>query len=92
MDGKILQMDGRCVVSFERYLNHPVEKVWRAITSPEQIAKWLTAQAELDLNVDGKLAFRWENGDVVHGYFTKVDSPYELEYTWLEQTSGDSIV
>lgn len=42
--------------------------------------------------MDGKLAFRWENGDLVHGHFTKVDSPYELEYTWLEQTSGDSIV
>ncbi|MFF2528137.1 SRPBCC family protein [Brevibacillus sp. NPDC058079] len=92
MDGKIIQMDGRRVVSFERYLNHPVEKVWRAITSPEQLAKWLTVQTELDLNVDGKLAFRWENGDLVHGHFTKVDPPYELEYTWLEQTSGHSIV
>ncbi|WP_248924790.1 SRPBCC family protein [Paenibacillus hamazuiensis] len=92
MDGKISHIDGRHVVSFERHLKHPVEKVWRALTTPEQIAKWLTAQSEMDLNVDGQLAFRWENGDLVQGKFTKVDPPYELEYTWLEQTSGYSVV
>lgn len=92
MDGKVLQMDGRRIVSFERYLRHPVEKVWRAITSPEQIAKWLTVQSELELSVDGQLVFRWENGDVVQGKFTKVDPPYELEYTWLEEALGYSVV
>jgi uncharacterized protein YndB with AHSA1/START domain len=80
------------VICFERYLNHPVKKVWKAITSPAQIARWLTAQAELELHVDGPLTFRWENGDLVHGKFTKVDPPHELEYTWLEQTSGHSVV
>jgi uncharacterized protein YndB with AHSA1/START domain len=92
MDGKLLQIDGRRVISFERYLNHPVEKVWKGITSPAQIARWLTAQAELELKVDGQLTLRWDNGDLVHGKFSKVDPPYELEYTWLEQTSGHSVV
>lgn len=92
MDGKVVQINGCRVVSFERYLKHPVEKVWSAITSPEQIAKWLTVQSEMELVVDGQLAFRWESGDLVTGKFTKIAPPYELEYTWLEQSSGYSMV
>ncbi|MEC0232682.1 SRPBCC family protein [Paenibacillus alba] len=92
MDGRVLQYEGRHVVSFERYLNHPVEKVWRAITSPDRIVNWLTAHAQFDLIVDGQITFRWENGDLVHGKFTKVNPPYELEYTWQEKTSGKSLV
>ena len=32
--------DGRTVVGFERKLGHPIERVWRAITDPEQLASW----------------------------------------------------
>ncbi|GAB6930634.1 hypothetical protein JCM10914A_46170 [Paenibacillus sp. JCM 10914] len=92
MEGKVLQMDGHRVVSFERYLKHPVEKVWRAITNPEHMAKWLTVQSEMELRVDGQLAFRWDNGDLVEGKITKIDPPHELEYTWLEEASGYSVV
>jgi len=92
VEGKVLQMAGHRIVSFERYLKHPVEKVWRAISSPEQMAKWLTVNSEMELKVGGQLAFMWENGDLVEGKFTKIDPPYELEYTWLEQTSGYSLV
>jgi uncharacterized protein YndB with AHSA1/START domain len=92
VEGKLLQMDGQRVVSFERFLKHSVDKVWQAITSPQQMAKWLTVQSEMELKVDGQLTFRWDNGDIVEGKFTKIDPPYELEYTWLEQTSGYSLV
>lgn len=92
MEGKVLEFEGKRVVSFERYLNHPVEKVWRAITSPNRIVDWLTAHAQFDLIVEGKITFRWENGDLVHGKFTKINPPNELEYTWEEQSSGKSLV
>ncbi|MBH5316294.1 SRPBCC family protein [Paenibacillus sp. GSMTC-2017] len=92
MEGKFLQHDGRKVASFERYLDHSVEKVWGAITSPQQIVNWLNAQAEFDLIVDGKIIFRWENGDLVHGKFIKINPPSELEYTWEEKSSGRSLV
>lgn len=92
MDGKLLQYEGRSVVRFERYLNHPIEKVWRAITSPNQIVNWLTAHAEFDLIVNGKITFRWENGDLVHGKFTMVNPPNGLEYTWIEKSTGESVV
>ncbi|QJD82848.1 SRPBCC family protein [Cohnella herbarum] len=92
MDGKVLRHEGRRVVKFERNLNHPVEKVWTAITSPNRIVHWLTAEARFDLIMDGKISFQWDNGDVVHGVFTKVNPPNELEYTWEEKSSGQSLV
>ncbi|GKU78941.1 SRPBCC family protein [Paenibacillus sp. L3-i20] len=92
MDGKILQSEGKRVIYFERNLNHPVEKVWRTITSPDRIAHWLNAQAQFDLIDDGQITFRWDNGDLVDGKFTKISPPNELEYTWVEKDSGNSLV
>jgi len=32
MDGMLKELNGERTVGFERFLNHPVEKVWQAIT------------------------------------------------------------
>ncbi|MFD0587320.1 SRPBCC family protein [Paenibacillus sp. GCM10027627] len=92
MEGKVVQIDGHRVVRFERYFRHPAEKVWEAITNSQQLAKWLTVRTEMELKVDGKLTFSWENGDRVNGTFSKIVPPSELEYTWLEPDSGHSVV
>ncbi|MCM3782011.1 SRPBCC family protein [Neobacillus mesonae] len=92
MDGMLKELNGVRIISFERYLKHPMEKVWQAITTPERIADWLTAQAEFELIVGGKITLRWENGDIVNGEFLQINPPYELAFTWVEQASGDSVV
>jgi hypothetical protein len=30
--------DGRAVIRFERHLAHPVDEVWRALTTPEEMS------------------------------------------------------
>jgi uncharacterized protein YndB with AHSA1/START domain len=40
-------VDGRPAVRFVRYLPHPVEKVWRAITDPDETEKWLPERSEV---------------------------------------------
>ena len=32
--------DGSAVISFERRLAHPPERVWSAITDPAQVIRW----------------------------------------------------
>lgn len=32
--------DGHSVLTMERRLKHPPEKVWRAITEPERLSDW----------------------------------------------------
>lgn len=33
--------DGRSYVEFERYLSHPVARVWAAITDPAELERWV---------------------------------------------------
>lgn len=39
-DGTYLEIDGRAAVRFERRFAHPVERVWRAVTDPSELAHW----------------------------------------------------
>ena len=56
--------DGRYVLRYERQLRHPPEKVWEALTEPEQIEAWW-ARAQLELAEGGHARFEWLNGDAV---------------------------
>jgi uncharacterized protein YndB with AHSA1/START domain len=59
--GTIEKAGGRCVLRYERHLRHPVERVWAALTEPEQLATWLAAADELELVEGGRIALRWLN-------------------------------
>ena len=47
---------------FERDLNHPIDRVWAAITEPHEIEAWL-ARAEIDLREGGRVRLEWLNTD-----------------------------
>jgi uncharacterized protein YndB with AHSA1/START domain len=84
-DATVETRDGRYVLRYERRLDHPIEKVWAALTEPEEIVGWL-AQAELDLSEGGQIVLRWLNYDeqgnqaVLHGTITRLDPPRLIEY------------
>jgi uncharacterized protein YndB with AHSA1/START domain len=54
--------DGRYLVSFERRLAHPVERVWDALTKPSELIGWW-GEAEVDLREGGRFDVRWLNTD-----------------------------
>ncbi|WP_400162053.1 SRPBCC domain-containing protein [Brevibacillus sp. TJ4] len=93
MLGRVEQVDGGYVVRFIRHLNHSLEKVWAAITSPDMVAQWLTAETEIELAAGGKVGFRFGNtGDVASGAITQVNPPTLIEYTWNSPDAGQSVV
>ena len=57
MDGTLRTTDGRCVLRFERHLSHPAEKVWRAITEPDELRHWFPAEVEIEFHSGGKIRF-----------------------------------
>jgi uncharacterized protein YndB with AHSA1/START domain len=59
--GTIEEVDGGRVIRFERRLDHPIEKVWSALTEPAQLAGWLAAADELELVEGGRVVLRWLN-------------------------------
>lgn len=80
--------NGRTVLRMERPLRHPPEKVWRALTEPSELAGWFPAAVELDLRLDGKVAFRFEGeeqDDENSGVIRAYDPPHLLEYNWGDE-------
>jgi uncharacterized protein YndB with AHSA1/START domain len=59
LDGVREVIDGRHVLRFERRYRHPIERVWEALTTPDQMSLWLQAQeVELELVEGGRLVTR----------------------------------
>src|SRR3954468_651225 len=81
MHGTYDTVEGRPAVRFERPLAHPVERVWRAVTEPEELAHWFPAGVSVDLRVGGAIAFAL--GD--DGEVTELAPPRRFAFTWGEQ-------
>src|SRR3954453_11679881 len=81
MHGTYDTVEGRPAVRFERRLAHPVERVWRAVTEPGELAHWFPAGVTVDLRVGGRIAFAF--GD--DGEVTELDPPRRFGFTWGEQ-------
>lgn len=78
--------NGRTVLRMERALHHPPEKVWRALTEPSELAGWFPAAVELDLRLDGRITFAFDDGEhygrANAGVIRAYDPPHVLEYNW----------
>jgi uncharacterized protein YndB with AHSA1/START domain len=84
-EGTLEHRGERRIIRFERRLDHPIERVWRAITEPDEMAKWL-ALAELDLVEGGTVVLTWQNTDdegntaVARGTVSALDPPRLVEF------------
>jgi uncharacterized protein YndB with AHSA1/START domain len=84
VEGTVRELDGRYELRFERRLDHPVRKVWAALTESERLAEWL-AEADLELVEGGRVELCWQNTDehgnraVARGRITRLEPPRLLE-------------
>ena len=87
-DGIVETHGSSRILRFERHLPHPIERVWAAITEPEQLVTWLAAATIIDLRLGGRVQLRWLNTDehsnpanvVMNATITQFDPPRLLEY------------
>ena len=75
-------VDGRQFVQFERSLPYSIEKVWAAITEPQQLENWFPG-FKLELKEGGQFDI-WFGGDCegpshVNGTVTRLEPPEVLE-------------
>ena len=89
MDGTLVREGELYAVRFERRLAHPIEKVWRAVSEPEELRQWFPdGGVEIDLTVGGKVRFAaegWDDDNELvprEGTVTRLDPPRLLEFTW----------
>jgi uncharacterized protein YndB with AHSA1/START domain len=91
-------------LSFERRLSHPVERVWRAITEPDELGHWFPSKVVVDeLSAGAEMSFEFEDMPLdapvtMTGRVTDVDPPRLLGFYWgedhlrfeLEPADGES--
>ena len=65
MDGRQETIDGRPALVFERHLAHSVERVWRAVTEPEELARWFVAPVDWRPEVGAGFTSVGQAGEVV---------------------------
>lgn len=70
-------VDGHPALRFERRLNHPVERVWRAVTEPAELARWFVSD----------VPWTPEDGEVFEaegetGRITALEPPRLIAWTW----------
>jgi uncharacterized protein YndB with AHSA1/START domain len=85
MYGDLEQLDdGRWRLRFTRTLPYPPEKVWRAVTEPEQLAHWFPTTIEGERAAGAPLRFAFPNGQLpaFDGEMIAYEPPLLLELRW----------
>jgi uncharacterized protein YndB with AHSA1/START domain len=76
--------DGSTTVRFDRRLRHPIERVWEALTDPDELRRWW-GETKLEPVEGGLFQLRWRNTDedgnvaTLDGTITGIDPPRLLE-------------
>jgi Uncharacterized conserved protein len=81
--GKIAKEKDGYKVVFERVFNHPIEKVWNAITNPDELKFWFTDVA-LDFRPGGTITFQFRDRDRTKSYgeVIAIEPPNRFVWTW----------
>ena len=87
MYGTYETIDSRPAVRFERRYPHSVDRVWRAVTEPEELGHWFPAGVEVDLSEGGAMRFTFPDGEMepTDGRVIELDPPRRFAFRWGEE-------
>jgi uncharacterized protein YndB with AHSA1/START domain len=77
--------DDRWTLVFVKPLRHPPEKVWRALTHPDQVGAWAPYTTDRDLGTPGDTTLTMIDGSdsmELEATVVRAEPPRLLEYTW----------
>src|SRR5207244_8707862 len=61
----------------------PRQRVWEAITKPEQLAHWFGVVSDMDFRVGGAIHFTWENEPCPYtGRIEVIEEPHRFAFRW----------
>jgi uncharacterized protein YndB with AHSA1/START domain len=89
MYGDLEQLDdGRWQLRFTRALAHPPEKVWRAITEPEHLARWFPTTIDGDRAAGAQLTFSFPGDQFppFEGEMLAYEPESVVEFRWGPDT------
>ncbi|MGB0887279.1 MAG: SRPBCC family protein [Vicingaceae bacterium] len=72
------------IITREETINHPIEKVWNAISKAEEISKWfIKADFKAEAGTPYTFIASEEKGCITINGEVKEANPYKLVYTWI---------
>lgn len=77
LTGSLIDVDGRPALRFERRLNSPVERVWRAVTVPDELERWFLLPIPWTPRTGESFEALGEPGTV-----TELDEPRVIAWEW----------
>lgn len=95
--GTLVAIDGKAALRFERRYQHPPERVWRAVTDPDELAQWFPSQVLGERRVGAELVFDDDDqraaaqdageparaeGPMFRGKVVTYDPPQVFSFTW----------
>jgi uncharacterized protein YndB with AHSA1/START domain len=82
--GQLAKAGSRWTLTFSRWVPHPPEKVWRALTEPEHLEAWFPTTIEGELVAGAQLLFshRDDAAPPSRGEMIAFEPPRLLEFTW----------
>ena len=89
--GTVSPFEDQATVRFVRAINAPIDRVWQALTSVDDLGAWL-ATTHMEPNVGGTVSIDFGDDGKVDGKITVFDPPHTLEYTWTFTGEPDSIL
>ena len=92
--------------ALQRHIAHPPQRVWRALTEPDQLRQWFPTDIEGERKPGAKIRFAFRepapraedmpellehDPEGLDGEFTEFDPPRRLGYTWGEEDCAGSL-
>jgi uncharacterized protein YndB with AHSA1/START domain len=65
-------------------IDAPVDVVWRVITEPDQIVRWFSDEAEVDLRPGGQGRLVFRGGDSYQLEIVAVEPPTRFAFRWVQ--------
>jgi uncharacterized protein YndB with AHSA1/START domain len=83
--GTYILHQGRPAVRFVRTYRHPVERVWAAISRPEEMKAWFPSAVDVEPRVGAPIAFTDDPNTVpTTGTVLVYEPPRRLSFTWMD--------
>lgn len=70
------------MIDFELDIEAPAATVFRLLTEPDGLVRWMVREAEVDLRRGGRFRWVYENGDIVVGEFIAIEAPHRLSFRY----------
>jgi uncharacterized protein YndB with AHSA1/START domain len=81
--GRYVEVDGRPAVRFERTYPHPADRLWAAVTEPDQLKGWFPSNVAIEPRVGGTVTFDGDpNIGKLTGTVLTYDPPRRIAFTW----------